>query len=290
MGSGSQTSTGPAGIDQALDVVRSGGTLALTGAGVSTDSGIPDYRGPGKPVRNPMSYSEFVGSPAARQRYWARAHAGWGRIANARPNAAHLALARLERMGVVTGVITQNVDGLHTDAGTKRLVELHGRLHDVVCLSCGNVSSREEVGIVLDRLNPGFAELGAGRAAPDGDVELADAEVAEFVVADCQICGGILKPDVVFFGENVPVERVRRAYGMVDAAEALLVVGTSLTVHSGRRFVTRASERGIPVVIVNRGPTRADHLARVRVSGGAGQVLRGLVQRLNQVDGVGRAS
>lgn len=281
---------GPAGIDQALEVVRSGGTLVLTGAGVSTDSGIPDYRGPGKPVRNPMWFSEFVGSPTARQRYWARAHAGWSRMASARPNAAHVALARLERLGVVTGVITQNVDGLHTDAGSRRLIELHGRLSDVVCLSCGNLCAREEHAIVLDRLNPGFADRSAGRAAPDGDVELADDEVAGFVVADCQVCGGTLKPDVVFFGETVPAERVRRAYGMVDLAEALLVVGTSLAVHSGRRFVIRASERGIPVVIVNQGPTRADHLARVRVSGGAGQVLRGLVQRLNQVDGVDRAS
>lgn len=282
--------TGSAGVEQALEVVRSGGTLALTGAGVSTDSGIPDYRGPGKPVRNPMSYSEFVGSPVARRRYWARAHAGWGRMASARPNAAHDALARLERLGVVIGVITQNVDGLHTDAGTKRLIELHGRLGDVVCLGCANVCAREELTIVLDRLNPGFTDRSAGHAAPDGDVELADTDITGFVVADCHVCGGILKPDVVFFGENVPAERVRRAYAMVDAAEALLVVGTSLTVHSGRRFVTRAAERGIPVVIVNQGPTRADHLAQVRVSGGAGQVLRGLAQRLNQVDGVGRAS
>ena len=281
---------GPAGVEQALEVVRSGGTLVLTGAGVSTDSGIPDYRGPGKPVRNPMTYADFVGSAVARQRYWARAHAGWGRMAHARPNAAHDALARLERLGVVIGVITQNVDGLHTDAGSRRLVELHGRLHDVVCLSCGNVCSRADFAIVLDRLNAGFADRSAGHAAPDGDVELADEDVAGFVVADCQVCGGVLKPDVVFFGESVPAERVRRAYGMVDAAEAMLVVGTSLAVHSGRRFVTRAAERGIPVVIVNQGPTRAGHLATVRVSGGAGQVLRGLVQRLNQVDGVGRAS
>jgi NAD-dependent SIR2 family protein deacetylase len=193
-------------------------------------------------------------------------------------------------MGVVIGVITQNVDGLHTEAGSRRLIELHGRLADVICLSCRNQCSREEHAIVLDRLNPGFAERSAGHAAPDGDVELADADVAGFVVADCQVCGGILKPDVVFFGETVPAERVRRAYGMVDVADAMLVVGTSLAVHSGRRFVIRASERGIPVVIVNQGPTRADHLARVRVSGGAGQVLRGLVQRLNQVDGVDRAS
>ncbi len=278
--------SGAAGVDQALEVIRSASTLVLTGAGVSTDSGIPDYRGPGKPVRSPMAYSEFVGSPAARQRYWARAHAGWGRMSTARPNAAHEALARLERLGVVSGVITQNVDGLHATAGTKRLIELHGRLHDTVCLDCGDVQDRSDVSSLLDRLNPGFTERSSGHAAPDGDVELSDADVTEFRVASCRICGGILKPDVVFFGESVPVERVRRAYGLVDAADAMLVVGTSLAVHSGRRFVTRAVERRIPVVIVNQGPTRADHLASVRITGGAGQVLRGLVQRLNQVDGV----
>jgi NAD-dependent SIR2 family protein deacetylase len=265
--------------------------LVLTGAGCSTDSGIPDYRdatGAWK-RQDPVEFAPFMRDPLVRARYWARSLIGWRSFGTAVPNAAHHALAALERAGRVCLLVTQNVDGLHQAAGSQQVLDLHGRLDTVACTTCRQSLAREDWQRRLEDANSPWLGLDAP-VAPDGDADLERADFGHFHVPACSACGGVVKPDVVFFGESVPAERVRRAYAMVDAAEAMLVVGTSLAVHSGRRFVTRASERGIPVVIVNQGPTRADHLARVRVTGGAGQILRGLVQRFNQVDGVGRAS
>jgi len=255
----------------ALALLRRHRFVALTGAGLSTDSGIPDYRGPNSPARTPMTYQEFVSGPEARQRYWARSHIGWSRMREAVPNEGHLALARLEQQGALTMLVTQNVDGLHEQAGSgrrgARLCALHGRITDVVCLSCQERSARRTLQSRLEELNPGFsAEHAQAVVRPDGDVELAD--VAGFTVPPCESCGGVLKPDVVFFGENVPRERVQRCYDAVNTAEALLVAGSSLTVMSGFRFVRSAHKRGVPVVIVNRGETRGDALATLKLDTG----------------------
>ncbi|GAA1796138.1 hypothetical protein GCM10009795_046970 [Nocardioides hankookensis] len=267
---GSTTESGTA-YAEALALLRGRPLVVLTGAGLSTDSGIPDYRGPGAPARMPMTYQEFVSGPAAQQRYWARSHLGWGRMRRAEPNAGHLALARLAP-GLL---ITQNVDGLHEQVGTPRLVALHGRIADVVCLGCRETSPRAALQQRLADLNPGYAERHAAVASrPDGDVDLED--TADFVVPTCG-CGGVLKPDVVFFGENVPPARVARCYDAVDALTsddgALLVAGSSLTVMSGLRFVRRAAKAGTPVVIVNRGETRGDPLATYRVDAGCSEFL-----------------
>jgi NAD-dependent SIR2 family protein deacetylase len=266
----------PDALDQALGLLAARPLVALTGAGLSTDSGIPDYRGPGSPRRTPMTYQEFLSGEPAQRRYWARSHVGWARMAHAEPNAGHRAFAALERCGALHGVITQNVDGLHRAAGSNAVIDLHGRIADVVCVSCGARSSRAALQERLAQLNPGFVEAagGAVEAAPDGDAELA--AVDGFRTARCTGCAGVLKPDVVFFGENVPRERVARAYAMVEAAGALLVAGSSLTVMSGLRFVRYAHKAGTPVVIVNRGATRGDELAAVRVDAGCSDVLPAL--------------
>lgn len=248
-------------------------SLALTGAGVSTDSGIPDYRGPSSPARQPMTYQDFVSGPALQQRYWARAHIGWQRMAGAEPNAAHLALARLQDEGSLSGLITQNVDGLHERAGHGNAVDLHGRIDRVICLSCRDVSTRQELHGRLSLLNPGHADRVVD-FAPDGDALLENTE--HFQVAACELCHGILKPDVVFFGENVPRDRVAQCIELVDAAESLLVLGSSLQVMSGLRFVRQARKRGIPVVIVNRGITRGDDLADLKIDAGCAETLRSL--------------
>jgi NAD-dependent SIR2 family protein deacetylase len=263
----------PPALDRALGVLARRPLVALTGAGLSTDSGIPDYRGPGSPRRTPMTYQEFLSGEAAQLRYWARSHVGWARMAHAAPNTGHQALAALERCGALHGLITQNVDGLHRAAGSRAVIDLHGRIADVVCVRCGERGTRAALQERLAALNPGFVDAagGAVEAAPDGDAELA--AVDGFRLAWCTGCGGALKPDVVFFGENVPRERVARAYAMVDAAEALLVAGSSLSVMSGLRFVRHAHKAGIPVVIVNRGSTRGDELAAVRVEAGCSETL-----------------
>ena len=258
--------------------------VVLTGAGLSTDSGIPDYRGPGSPARAPMTYQEFVSGAEAQRRYWARSHLGWTRMKGAAPNAGHRALARIDP----TLLITQNVDGLHEQAGSRRLVALHGRIAEVVCLSCRATSSRAALQERLSALNPGFAErYAAALTRPDGDVELDDTE--SFVTAGCADCGGVLKPDVVFFGENVPPPRVERSYaavdGLADAGGALLVVGSSLAVMSGFRFVRRAARAGTPVVIVNRGATRGDDLASYRLEQGCSEFLTALADRRAQPAG-----
>ncbi len=259
----------------ARDLLLGRPLVVLTGAGLSTDSGIPDYRGPNSPARAPMTYQEFVSGPAARQRYWARSHLGWGRMRRADPNPGHLALAEI----APDLLITQNVDGLHERAGTPRLVALHGRIADVVCLDCRETTSRSALQARLGELNPGFAERYADAPVrPDGDVDLD--ETAGFVVPGCAACGGILKPDVVFFGENVPPPRVERCYAAVDALAGtggtLLVAGSSLTVMSGLRFVRRAARAGVPVVIVNRGQTRGDELATVKLDLGCSEFLTDL--------------
>jgi NAD-dependent SIR2 family protein deacetylase len=270
-------------FERAVEVLAGRPLVALTGAGLSTDSGIPDYRGPGSPRRTPMTYQELLSGPAAQRRYWARSHVGWARMAHAAPNPGHLALADLERTGTLLGVITQNVDGLHAAAGSRAVIDLHGRIADVVCLECGRRSSRAELQERLAALNPGFVAAAGARveAAPDGDAELASA--AGFRIAGCRGCGGVLKPDVVFFGENVPRERVAICLDAVDAlAEVdgvLLVAGSSLTVMSGFRFVRRAARAGTPVVIVNRGATRGDELASYRLEAGTSEFLTALAER-----------
>jgi NAD-dependent SIR2 family protein deacetylase len=258
-------------LDEALALLACRPLVVLTGAGLSTDSGIPDYRGPQAPVRRPMTYQEFVSGPGAQQRYWARSHLGWGRMRKAEPNAGHHAVAALG----AELVITQNVDGLHEAARTPRLVALHGRIADVVCLACRRTTPRTVLQAELEALNPGWAARhGDVEVRPDGDVDLDD--TADFVVPVCG-CGGVLKPDVVFFGENVPKERVARCYAAVEdlaaADGALLVAGSSLAVMSGLRFVRRAASLGIPVVIANRGDTRGDPLATYKLEVGTSEWL-----------------
>ena len=266
-------------FDTVLDFLADRPLVVLTGAGCSTDSGIPDYRGPGSPNRAPMTYQEFVSGTAAQQRYWGRSHLGWSRMKRAEPNPGHHALARVDP----ELLITQNVDGLHERAGSRRLVALHGRIAEVVCLSCRATSARSALHERLTELNPGFAERHrAADVRPDGDVDLDD--TGDFVLAGCSECDGVLKPHVVFFGENVPVHRVERCYAAVDAlgetAGALLVAGSSLTVMSGLRFVRRAAKAGTPVVIVNRGVTRGDELATYRLDAGTSEFLTALAERV----------
>jgi NAD-dependent SIR2 family protein deacetylase len=242
----------------------------LTGAGVSTDSGIPDYRGPAAVPRTPMTGKEFRSGWAAQQRYWARAYLGWAAMGGAEPNITHRLLAEFEDAGIVDAVITQNVDGLHTAAGQRRVVDLHGRVDRVICLDCRATSSRAALQDRLRELNPVFGAEDL-QVLPDGDV--AFESTSEFVLADCLACRGELKPDVVFFGENVPEDRVLECRRLVEEAEALVVLGSSLHVFSGRRFVKQAHQRGIPIVIVNRGATRADHLAGLKLDAGCAETL-----------------
>lgn len=258
----------------------SGETAVLTGAGLSTESGIPDYRGPEtrRRARNPVQYREFLRSAAARKRYWARSMLGWPRIAHARPNVGHGALAALERSGLLRGIVTQNVDGLHTQAGSSALVELHGALREAICLACGKLTERAAVQRALETQNEELLASAAG-FAPDGDADLDDALIERFRVVDCA-CGGPLKPHVVFFGENVPPARVQRAFDMVDGSAALVVIGSSLAVYSGLRFVRRAAERGLPVAIVSLGETRGDALATLRIDAAAGATLTALAAAL----------
>ena len=263
-----------------VEVLAGHRLAALTGAGVSTDSGIPDYRGPDSPPRTPMTFQQFTADEAFRRHYWARNHVGWRHVHRTMPNAGHRALAALEHRGVVTGLITQNVDLLHEAAGSRHVIDLHGRYDRVRCLSCGTVISRAELADRLDTLNPGFSR-GASRTSrsrPDADAVIE--QTSDFVVADCSACGGMLKPDIVYFGENVPRERVERAYAMVDAADALLVAGSSLTVQSGLRFVRHAAQTGKPVVVVNRGATRGDKYAAVTLDAGTSETLTDLAETL----------
>ncbi|MCB5165057.1 NAD-dependent protein deacetylase [Streptomyces bambusae] len=263
------------------EVLGAGGVLVLSGAGLSTESGIPDYRGEGGSLRRhtPMTYQEFTGSTQARRRYWARSHLGWRTFGRARPNAGHRAVAAFGHHGLLAGVITQNVDGLHQAAGTAEAVELHGSLARVVCLSCGASTSRRELAGRLEEANAGFAPVAAA-LNPDGDADLTDEQVGDFRVVPCAACGGVLKPDVVFFGENVPPQRVAHCRDLVGSAASLLVLGSSLTVMSGLRFVRQAAEAGKPVVIVNRDATRGDRHATTRVALPLGAALTTVAGRL----------
>ncbi|MFB6833701.1 NAD-dependent protein deacetylase [Streptomyces hydrogenans] len=268
-------------LEPVVDVVRGGGVLVLSGAGISTESGIPDYRGEGGSLarHTPMTYQDFTGGERARRRYWARSHLGWRTFGRARPNDGHRAVAAFGRAGLLTGVITQNVDGLHRAAGSDGVVELHGGLDRVVCLSCGDMSARRELARRLEEANPGFDPVPAA-VNPDGDADLTDEQVADFHVVPCVVCGGVLKPDVVFFGETVPAERVERCRELVRGAASVLVLGSSLTVMSGLRFVRQAAQAGTPVVIVNRDATRGDTLAAARVALPLGKALTSVAERL----------
>ena len=280
------TVTRPGTVEEIADnlrpATRGAPALALTGAGVSTDSGIPDYRGPdGRRRVAPMELAEFVGSPEACRRYWARSFVGWARFDAARPNGCHTALTALQRAGVVGGIVTQNVDGLHQRAGATDVVELHGSLSAVVCLGCGARTSRTDLDVRIRADNPGF-EATSDEIRPDGDVSLEAAHVERFVVPRCAACGAdLLKPDVVFFGESVPRPLVDEVFARVEAAPALLVLGTSLGVMSGLRFVRRAAARGIPVLTITRRATRDEHLHTVHVD----EPLRPALERLVELVG-----
>lgn len=254
--------------------VADGGVVVLSGAGLSTESGIPDYRGPSGAARSgtPMTFQTFTTDPAARRRYWARSHVGWRTIGDARPNDGHRAVARLQRAGVLHGIVTQNVDGLHQAGGAHDVVELHGNLARVVCLGCGATTARTQLERRLNEANTTFDAV-ASAVNPDGDVELDPAALEAFRVVDCADCGGVLKPDVVYFGETVPAERVSRAFEWVAGGRTLLVLGSSLTVMSGRRFVLRAAKLGVRVAIVNQGATRGDAYAGLSLDAPLGAVL-----------------
>ena len=255
----------------------------LTGAGISTDSGIPDYRGPDSPPANPMTIRQFTSSVQYRRRYWARNHLGWRHMAQTEPNAGHRALATLEQSGVVTGVITQNVDLLHTKAGSRTVINLHGTYANVVCLDCGHTMSRTALAEMLEAANPGFTrraqQMGGIAVAPDADAVVSDTDSFQFV--DCPACGGMLKPDIVYFGESVAKDIVDQAYSLVDQSDALLVAGSSLTVFSGYRFVRHAAARSQPIAIINRGVTRGDDLATVKVETGCSPMLALLADELS---------
>lgn len=279
------TATGPPLLDGLIDLVQligAGGTVVLSGAGLSTESGIPDYRGPSGAQRRhaPMTFESFTSDPVARHRYWARSYLGWRQIRAARPNAGHHGVTALQWAGLVSGIVTQNVDGLHQAAGATGVIELHGGLDRVICRNCGQVIDRGRLDRQLRAANPSF-EAAATRINPDGDADLADDQLAGFVMVGCESCGGgPLKPDVVFFGETVPRARVEECFGLVEAARSLLVLGSSLTVMSGFRFVVRAAKLGIPVAIVNQGPTRGDDYCTVRVDAPLGAVLSSCAQQL----------
>ena len=265
-------------IGRAIDALAGRRIAVLTGAGVSTDSGIPDYRGKGAPKRTPMTAQTFLSDEAARRRYWVGSHLGWRAFTSAAPNPGHEALAVLEREGVATGVITQNVDGLHLRAGNHRVVELHGTMRRVFCTHCGQVFDRRDVGERVERENPWITVPDNVRLGPDGDVLPESAE--GFVVPTCTVCGGMLKPDVVFFGEFIPAEKFREAEQLLHTSEGLVIAGSSLTVNSGIRLVERARRRKMPVVIVNRGETRGDSRATVKIDAGTTEVLGELARAL----------
>jgi NAD-dependent SIR2 family protein deacetylase len=266
------------GLTAAAEIIGLGGVVVLSGAGLSTESGIPDYRGPGGAYsRNhtPITYQLFRDDPRGRHRYWARSYIGWPMMRDMQPNAGHLSVAALESAGLVTGVITQNVDSLHHKAGSSAVIDLHGRLDTVMCMACGLRGSRVALHDRIASVNAGW-EGAATRINPDGDVDLPETSVDAFVMVDCTACGGPLKPDVVYFGESVPPARVTDSYAMVDSASSLLVLGSSLHVYSGRRFVTHAHKLGLPIIIVNQGETKADDLASVRINAALGETLTAL--------------
>lgn len=265
-------------VDEAVEVLSGKRIVVLTGAGVSTDSGIPDYRGEGAPKRNPMTFDQFLSSESYRKRYWAGSHLGWRMFDAARPNDGHRILADLESSGLVTGVVTQNVDGLHARAGTRHLVDLHGSMDRVTCLRCGQSYARAGIAQRISEANPWLTEPELVRMAPDGDAEVSEYEA--FVVPACTVCGGTLKPDVVFFGEFIPTEKFAEASSMVASSDAMVIAGSSLVVNSGIRLLEQARRRKLPIVIVNRGVTKGDGRATVKIDAGTTETLRTLAARL----------
>ncbi|WP_105566554.1 Sir2 family NAD-dependent protein deacetylase [Microbacterium halophytorum] len=265
-------------VDAAIDALAGRRVAVLTGAGVSTDSGIPDYRGEGAPKRTPMTWQTFAADEDARRRYWIGSHLGWRSFQSIEPNDGHFALARLEQEGVVTGVMTQNVDGLHLRAGSTRVIEMHGTMRRVLCLQCGQVFDRRDIGARIEASNPWITHPDDVELGPDGDVLPETSE--GFVVPVCTVCGGMLKPEVVFFGEFIPAARFRAAEQLVAGAEALLVAGSSLVVNSGQRMIERARRRHQPIVIVNRGATKGDRRATVKLDAGTSDVLPRLAEAL----------
>lgn len=263
-------------VDEAVGILRGRPAAVLTGAGVSTDSGIPDYRGVGAPKQHPMSFSDFLQSHRHRQRYWLGSHMGWSRFAAAEPNRGHEAIASAEEASLFSGVVTQNVDALHHKAGSLRVIDLHGRLDKVRCIHCGQSFSRQSIAHTIDLLNPWLEKRDiSGHIKPDGDVDVA--VTSEFVVPSCDMCDGVLKPEVIFFGEFVPTGVFDQAASLIARSEALIIAGSSLVVNTGMRLVNLAHRKKIPIVIINRGPTKADRLATVRIEAGTSETLDALV-------------
>lgn len=271
------TMSSPA-LDSAVEVLEGRTVAVLTGAGVSTDSGIPDYRGEGAPARSPMTFQKYLADENYRKRYWAGSHLGWKSFHAAQPNAGHHALAELEARGIVDGVITQNVDGLHLRAGSQRVVDLHGTMDRVRCLTCGQLFARANIAEQLAAGNPWLEIPEQVRLSPDGDVQIA--EIESFLVPACSVCGGTLKPDVVFFGEFIPSQKFDEASALMQRADALLIAGSSLVVNSGIRLLDQAARRKLPVVIVNRGVTKGDARASVKIDAGTSETLEALLARL----------
>lgn len=265
-------------LDSAADLLRGRRVAVLTGAGVSTDSGIPDYRGDGAPPRNPMKFQQFLNDAEYRKRYWTGSHLGWRRFDGATPNDGHRGLARLEASGIVNGIITQNVDGLHLRAGSLRVVDLHGTMDRVRCLTCDQTFARSDIAERMAAANPWLDEPDSFTLGPDGDVEFD--QIGDFVTPVCTVCGGILKPDIVFFGEFIPTEKFAEASALVKSAEALLIAGSSLVVNSGIRLLDQAVKRHVPVVIINRGVTKGDQRATVKIDAGTSETITALAVRL----------
>ena len=265
-------------VDAVADLLRGKRAAVLTGAGLSTDSGIPDYRGAGAPTRTPMTFQTFISDERSRKRYWAGSHLGWSVFHRALPNMGHRSLMQLERAESVAGVITQNVDGLHTRAGTRHVVELHGSLDRVICLACGQAFGRDSIAARLEADNAVLRDPENITIAPDGDADVGN--IDDFIVPACTVCGGMLKPNVVFFGELVPAEIFVEASALVQGADALIVAGSSLAVNSGIRLVEQARRRKLPIIVINRGPTKGDSRAVHKLDAGTSETLAALAQRL----------
>jgi NAD-dependent SIR2 family protein deacetylase len=266
-------------LDSAAEILGGRSVAVLTGAGVSTDSGIPDYRGDGAPPRNPMKFEQFLADPAYRKRYWAGSHLGWRRFDGSQPNRGHRVLAEMEAAGFVNGIITQNVDGLHLRAGSQRVVDLHGTMDRVRCLTCGQLYARADIVDRMSAENPWLDEPDSFELGPDGDVEFT--QIGDFVTPSCTVCGGILKPDIVFFGEFIPTEKFVEASALVKTAGALIIAGSSLVVNSGIRLLDQATKRKIPVVIINRGVTKGDPRATLKIDAGTTETLTEIFGRLS---------
>jgi len=265
-------------LDAAVTALHGRTVAVLTGAGVSTDSGIPDYRGEGAPARTPMTFQQFLTDLDYRKRYWAGSHLGWKRFSAAAPNDGHRALVDLESEGIVDGIITQNVDGLHVRAGSQRVVDLHGSMDGVRCLTCGQYYAREGIAQQIAGANPWLDTPEAVELSPDGDVQVNNIDA--FQIPACTVCGGVLKPDVVFFGEFVPKQKFGEATALMQQADALLIAGSSLVVNSGIRLLDQASRRRLPIVIINRGITKGDGKATVKIDAGTSETLVALLGRL----------